>query len=83
MFDFKPGKPIGNYLCSWDYFLGCKAQFHDELVIIYRTYRKNGIKYVDVVHDDSKEVWKNVSLSTLIPLEYKDIDMIFYQDKSV
>lgn len=49
-------------------------------VIIYRTYRKNGIKHVDVVHDDSQEVWKNVSLSTLIPLEYRDIDTIFYQD---
>lgn len=71
MIGLKLGKPIGTYLESWDRFVGCKAQFKGDVVIINQVRRVNGIKHVDVIDPETNELWKGVHTMSLIPIEYQ------------
>lgn len=81
MIGLKLGKPIGTYLESWDRFVGCKAQFKGDVVIINQVRRVNGVKYVDVIDPDTNELWKSVHTMSLIPIEYQyDISQEYCND---
>lgn len=71
MIGLKLGKPIGTYLESWDRFVGCKAQFKGDVVIINQVRNVNGIKHVDVIDPDTNEIWETVHNMSLIPIEYQ------------
>lgn len=67
-FYFQPGKPLGRYFKNWDKFVGCQALFKDEEVTIHSIEDR----YVNVVHNETGELWNRVHTMSLIPLEYNE-----------
>lgn len=67
-FYFQPGKPLGRYLGNWDKFIGCQALFKNEEVTIHSIEDR----YVNVIHNETGQIWNKVHTMSLIPLEYNE-----------